>query len=413
MDEPLPFLTSDLPGTGGEFGRTEDDFLVEEIPLYALDGAGDHVWFRIEKRGIPTDEAVRRLARALGRPARDFGCAGRKDARAVTRQWLSLEHADPARLEGLVLGTVRVLEVARHRNKLKKGHLAGNRFTIVLRGVRPEARERAQAVLRTLSERGMPNFFGPQRFGALGQNHLVGAAALAGNFDTAIKRILGGPADPDREDASIALARRFFDEGDIDAAHRSWPGSRRTELTLLNCLRQGADPAQAWRRLPRQDTLFMLNSLQSALFNQCLARRVREIDRLWDGDLAFLHGRGAVFAVPNASAEQQRCRAFEISPSGPMFGHKMIAPDGLQAKIEADVLAASGISPADFAGPEGMRILGERRPLRVPLNDASVDSAGEGAIAVLFSLPAGSYATVAVREITKNSEQRESPPDEG
>ena len=96
-----PYLTSDIPGVPAAIKRRYEDFEVEEIPAYQPSGSGDHVYFRIEKAGLSTMRAVNDIARALGVPARNIGLAGLKDARAVTRQMLSLEHANADRVAAL------------------------------------------------------------------------------------------------------------------------------------------------------------------------------------------------------------------------------------------------------------------------------------------------------------------------
>ncbi len=172
----LPYATPDLPGSGGTLRAAAEDFRVDEVPAYLPSGAGPHLYVRIEKRGRTTPDALRALARALGVPERDAGYAGLKDRDAVTTQWLSFPAArdpDPAALEGPGL---RVLEVSRHANKLRAGHLRGNRFAIVVRGGDVE---RARAAAAALAARGLPNFFGPQRFGSEGRNAAVGRAVKA------------------------------------------------------------------------------------------------------------------------------------------------------------------------------------------------------------------------------------------
>src|SRR6266542_3400236 len=122
MTPELPFVTADLPGSGGTVRATPEDFRVDEVPAYLPSGAGPHLYVRIEKRGRTTRDAVRALAGALGVAERDAGFAGMKDKDAVTTQWLSFPVArdpDPASLAG---PGIRVLEVSRHANKLRTGH---------------------------------------------------------------------------------------------------------------------------------------------------------------------------------------------------------------------------------------------------------------------------------------------------
>ena len=406
----LPFITADRPGTGGRGPASDDDFRVEELPRVRPCGRGDHLYFEIEKRGIPTDAAVRALARHLGRKEREFGCAGLKDARAVTGQWLSLEGADEGDLDGLELagGRLRVRVLDRHTHKLKKGQSAGNRFRIVLRGTAPGAAAAARALLEELARRGVPNYFGPQRFGAKGDNHAVGAALAAGDFDRALAAFLGpGPAGA--ESALVEEARRRFAAGDLQGARAAFPASYRSERTVLAKMLERPDAKRAMGSLPRSMRIFMLHALQAAMFNACVAERIGELDRLWAGDLAWIHAKGAVFRVEDSSRVQPRADAFEVSPSGPLAGRRMAEPEGPQAAIEATAAAAFGIDPRRFA--EHMRpvVRGARRPLRVPIEEVDVADAdeGEGTLALSFRLPPGSYATVVLREVMK------SPPDAG
>lgn len=119
MDLDLPYLTAALPGIGGLLRASPDDFVVDELPAYEPCGEGEHTLARIEKRGLNTQDAVERIAHALGVPARDVGYAGLKDRHARTTQWISLPRVDPARALALELDGVRVLSADRHRNKIR------------------------------------------------------------------------------------------------------------------------------------------------------------------------------------------------------------------------------------------------------------------------------------------------------
>ena len=160
----LPFLTAELRGTGGTIKTREEDFVVEEIPLYAACGEGTHLYAYIEKKGMATIDALVQIARALNVPREQIGYAGLKDARAVTRQWISIEHTDPEKLRQLETSRIKVLQTSRHTNKLKLGHLAANRFVIRLRNCNmpvKEAMQHAQNIMVVLKHRGVPNFLGP------------------------------------------------------------------------------------------------------------------------------------------------------------------------------------------------------------------------------------------------------------
>ena len=164
-----PLLTADLPGTGGQ-RLGPDDFVVEEIAAYPPSGSGTHCFAWIEKRGLTTRAAIDRMAAALSVRPSDIGYAGLKDKQAVTRQWLSLPDVEPDRASALAWDDLRVLEASWHGNKLRTGHLRGNRFTVVLHDVRPDAARAARRVIDRITAAGLPNFYGPQRFGMHGDN---------------------------------------------------------------------------------------------------------------------------------------------------------------------------------------------------------------------------------------------------
>lgn len=165
-DATLPrALSDDAPAAAGPVAiRADvDDFRVDEEPLYLPSGAGEHLYLRIEKRGVSTPDLLRRLGRRFSLSERDIGVAGLKDARGASSQWVSVPAravADPRAVEEL--GPFVVLQAERHGNKLRMGHLAGNRFSIRLRGpVDVDALRRRASAL----SRGFPNAFGAQRFG--------------------------------------------------------------------------------------------------------------------------------------------------------------------------------------------------------------------------------------------------------
>lgn len=394
----LPCVTAGLPGTGGRVRVAPEDFEVEEVPAYRPCGAGDHVYARIRKRGIPTLEAIARIARALDVDRARVGYAGLKDARAVTTQTLSIERVDPARVASLQVDGVEVLEVERHGNKLKRGHLHGNVFRITIRDVGEDAASRAEQVLEVLKRRGLPNGFGPQRFGLAGTNDRLGAALWRGDGAAFFEVLLSGiPGDAGAE------ARRRFAAGDVAGARESLPPGCGSEARALRVLeRTRGEPDRALRGVDRRLADLFLNACQAGLFNEVLAARLETYDRLVDGDVAWIHRNGAVFDVPHAATEQERAAAFEISPSGPLFGPKCRPASGAEGAIEAAILAPHGLPAAPGARARAVR--GGRRPLRVPLEEVRVRGAEGGGLELRFGLPPGAYATTVLREVTKSPE---------
>jgi tRNA pseudouridine13 synthase len=160
--------------------RFDEDFVVTELPLQLPSGEGEHLWVDVEKRGANTAFVAQLLAQAAGVPARDVGHAGLKDRHAVTRQWFSLylPKGDTPDLTALRHPEFTVLAQHRHVRKLRPGDLQGNRFRILLREVEGD-RASIEARLRAVAARGVPNYFGAQRFGHDGGNVEQGRAMLA------------------------------------------------------------------------------------------------------------------------------------------------------------------------------------------------------------------------------------------
>ena len=163
-------LTSELPGTGGRIREQIEDFVVDEVPAYDASGEGEHTFVRVEKRGLTTDDVVRKLAGFVKTKPSAIGFAGRKDKYAVTTQWLSVPDTDPEVLETYTTEGLRVLEAKRHGHKLRTGHLKGNRFEIVVRDVVEDAIDRARVIVEQIEREGLPNLYGVQRFGDKGRN---------------------------------------------------------------------------------------------------------------------------------------------------------------------------------------------------------------------------------------------------
>lgn len=322
----------------GLYKVVPDDFVVEEIPAYEPSGDGSHVWMWVEKRGISTIDMLKEMSYQLGRHQKSFGIAGLKDAQSVSRQWVSMDLGDERECEDLDSDNFRVLDVSRHNNKLRLGHLRGNRFAIVLRDTKEGDLAIAQQNLAELEQVGVPNYFGEQRFGKRGANLDKGLEILRGD-------VMG-----------------------------------------------------AARRMPRRVFGLVLSAVQSEVFNRVIAKRVDRLGTVLDGDLATLHKNGATFTVEDPAQEQPRADALELSPSGPMPGPDMMVPSGEPLQIELEALAELDLKGTEFNDmPYGMAS-GERKPLRMPVHDASAGMVEDG-LQVRFALPKGGYATSVLREL--------------
>lgn len=335
----LPYLTADLPGTGGVLRAQPEDFVVDEVPAYPPSGAGDHVFVRIEKRGLNTAQAVQRIARALGVGERDIGVAGMKDRHAVTRQWLSLP--PPVTHEAALAFAdpdVRVLEAARHGHKLRTGHVRANQFVLRVRDAVPDAVDRARAILDVLARApGAPNWYGEQRFGRDGDNAARGRA------------IVLGTEKPPRD-----------------------------------------------RKLAR----LLVSSLQSELFNQWLVARMADglYARVLAGDVLHKSG-GGMFTCEDAATDEARLHAGELVVTGPMFGAAMRSAAGDAGAREDAILGAAGLTRDSFANVSRIAE-GTRRDASIQVGEAGV-AAIDGTLEVRFTLPGGAYATAVMREVMK------------
>jgi tRNA pseudouridine13 synthase len=396
-----PRLLPDFRPAPGLIKQDYADFVVEEIPLYEPGGSGTHTYFLLEKAGLSTMQAVADIARALNVRRRDIGYAGLKDARAVTRQWMSIEHVDPQRLSDLSLPRLSVLALAQHNNKLRLGHLTGNRFAIKVRQTEPERLAELQEALVTLGQEGTPNYFGRQRFGGRGDAWQIGRAVVRGELEDALDLVLGRASA--RDHGSIRKARQLYDHGKYAQAMRAWPRMFPDERRALKALQR--DPSRkrrAFLTIDQSLRRFYVSAYQSRLFNAILARRLpRGLRQLVQGDLAWIHPHGAVFEVSDPPAEQPRADAFEISPTGPLFGYRMTRPSGAPGEAEAQLLATEAITLEALRDPR-LRLKGARRPLRFQPRDTSISLGADARGAYLelrFTLPRGCYATSLLREL--------------
>jgi tRNA pseudouridine13 synthase len=395
----FPYLTSDIPGVGGLFKENAEDFEVTELPLYPPCGSGEHTYLLVEKKGLTTLEMLRRLARATGIPERELGYAGMKDARGITRQTVSVPKLAPAELLAVEVPGLRFLAAERHTNKLRLGHLAGNSFRIRLRQTGEGSLEQTVAALEVLRQRGVPNYFGEQRYGSQGNSAAVGRRLLQGDAEGAVRAIIGTPEAVRDQRWQEGIAA--FTRGDLAGALELLPPGCRTEREIIRTLLRR--PGE-WQRgvktvHPRLIALY-LSACQSELFDRVVAARIDSLDRVEAGDIACKHANGACFLVEEADEAGQRAASFEISATGPMFGRKMLLPQGAQAILEDGVLAAAGLCRELFSQEGPLRLEGERRPLRVSLGNPVVRRE-EDDLVLEFSLPKGAYATSVLREIMK------------
>ncbi|MEM7623190.1 MAG: tRNA pseudouridine(13) synthase TruD [Planctomycetota bacterium] len=412
---PARYMTDDLPGIGGVLKERPEDFIVEEIPLYEPSGEGEHIYLFVEKREMTGLELVGLLARHFGVKRGAIGYAGMKDKIAVTRQVISI-HTPGKKIEdfpSLEHAKVRVMWADYHANKLRRGHLAGNRFSIRVRGVSgATAALTANRVMRVLAREGVPDRFGGQRFGYLCNNHMVGRAMVSGAYADAMKLLLGPSA---RSPAYHAEAREHARAGRWAAARDAFPKGYRTERLVADALAKGATAEQAIRSLDTTVLGFYVSALQSAVFNRVLDERVTAgtAGELVVGDIAAgPGGNGRVPVTDGTLADTEldlagKLGRFELSPSGPLWGTTMDRAAGAVGEAEIAALAGVGLTPDDLAGAERLESEmsgGSRRPLRIGLKDIEVEGGMDehgSFVRCAFDLPRGAFATTVLGEVMK------------
>ena len=343
--ETLPYLSHPLRGIGGSLKTRPEDFRVEEIPAYEPSGEGEFLFVRIEKTGLNTQEAVHRLAAHCQIRADKVGTAGLKDRESVSIQTICLPATVAEKLDSFADSELKILDSQQHRNKLKTGHLKGNRFSILLREIDKSLDTRAKEIRSLILERGFPNYYGDQRFGHDGETLNQGFELLLGK-------------NPLRK---VPFAKRKF-----------------------------------LQRL-------CLSAVQSELFNRCLTRRLRDglLHQVMLGDLMQVVKTGGPFVVEEKlEEEQQRYERGNTVLTGPMFGPKMKQPTDEPAFREETVLYEAGLTPDDFKRNKKLT-QGTRRPYLIRLESLDI-TREEAGLRFEFELPKGVYATSLLREFMQS-----------
>ncbi|XTZ39218.1 tRNA pseudouridine(13) synthase TruD [Salmonella enterica] len=328
------------PAGSGVLKANPEDFVVVEDLGFAPDGEGEHILVRILKTGCNTRFVADALAKFLKIHAREVSFAGQKDKHAVTEQWLCARVPGNGMpdLSAFTLEGCKVLEYARHKRKLRLGALQGNNFTLVLREV--GKREDVEARLQAIAEKGVPNYFGAQRFGIGGSN-------------------------------------------------------------LLGALRWAQSEAPVRERNKRS---FWLSAARSALFNQIVSERLKKTDfnQVVDGDALQLAGRGSWFVATNEERAELQARvdakALMITASLPGSGEWGSQREALT--FEQNAIADAKELQALLARE---KVEAARRAMLLYPQQLSWEWWDDITVEIRFWLPAGSFATSLVRELINTS----------
>jgi len=346
----LPHAYGPPPSTG-TLKASPEDFCVDERLSFTPNGEGEHVLVRIEKIGENTEYVARQLARFAGVPAAAVAYAGLKDRHGRTSQWfcVSLPGRPEPDWPAFETPTLRLLEVTRNQRKLRRGAIAGNGFHITVRSLTGDREALAERLSRVAAQ-GVPNYFGPQRFG--------------------------------HDGANIGAALEMF---------------------------QGTDP----RRMPRHRRSLYLSAARSHLFNRMLAERVAagSWNRAIPGDVFMFSSGHSVFRGDAANPDiVERIERGEIHPAGTLWGEgdRLASEQALAVEDQALLDCEAFRTGLEQAG-----LRAATRPLRVRPVDLEWEFEQGDSLIVRFTLPSGAYATSVLREIVDTGIATLPEPDDG
>jgi tRNA pseudouridine13 synthase len=342
------------------FRQSPRDFVVDEIPLYPFSGEGEHLVLHVRKKNLSTWQMIDIFSNHLGIKGRDIGYAGLKDKNAQTKQYISLPRKFEAVLENFEHEGIKILSRTYHNNKIRVGHLKGNRFFIRLKKVNPTAAMKIKEALKMIKQYGMPNYFGFQRFGMDGENYKKGQAILAGTLKERNKKL-----------------SQFYVNSYQSYLFNGWLARRIQISKLIESF--GLDELGSVLPLSKEELVSM--------------KAQKHPFKLIHGDVMMHYPYGKIFHF-ESSEEVERFNKRDISVTGLLSGKRATRAEGLAESIENEFdTITDGIDGARRYGwifPE--EIEGEYKE-----NDAWFE--------LHFTLPKGCYATVLIEEIAKRAIQ--------
>lgn len=348
------------------FRQSPRDFVVDEIPLYPFSGEGEHLVLHVRKKNLSTWQMVDIFSNHLGIKGRDIGYAGLKDKNAQTKQYISIPKKFEAALENFEHEGIKILDRVYHNNKIRIGHLKGNRFFIRLKKVTPVAATKITQALRIIKRQGMPNYFGFQRFGIGGENYKKGQAILEGSLKERNKKL-----------------SQFYVNAYQSFLFNDWL-SRRIEISKM-VDGFGIDELLSVLPLPKEEILTM--------------KAQKHPFKLIHGDVMMHYPYGKLFNYEEES-EVERFEKKDISFTGLLSGKRATKATLLAGEIESSYdTITTGIDGARRYGwifPEECE--GEYKE-----NEAWYE--------LHFTLPKGCYATVLIEEIAKREIQSDEEQD--
>ena len=411
----VDYYITDSPGCGGVIKSCAEDFQVTEVFEELHYVGGRYLVLDVEKTNWDMHHLVREMARKLCISQKRFGWAGTKDKRAVTSQRISIMNLDESDLAKINLPDLKIKVLGRTNRAVALGDLLGNSFRIIIRDmICPDPAARMAGITQEIEkQRGVPNYFGVQRFGdSRPVTHKVGEALVRGKIEEAAFIYLALPF-PGELPRTREAREKLWVNRDIPAALKEFPEYLHYELAMLNFLGEHpGDYAHSFDVLSVNLKRLFVHAYQSYLFNRILSRRLAAampLHRAVEGDVVCFAKEG----LPNMDKVQKvtsenreaierlagRGRAFLTLP---IIGFETAIGEGAQGEMERAILSEEGISQENFKVLENPD-LGSRGTRRAALCHVKPQIRVEENLAELqFVLPKGSYATVVLREYMKS-----------
>jgi len=332
------------------FKPSSRDFSVEEVPLYEFSQEGEHLVLKVRKKDLTTWEMLDILSNFLGVAKKEFGYAGLKDKHAITTQYISMPKRIEEKLKNFSHPNIKILQKHYHNNKIRVGHLKGNKFWLRFKKVLDTQKDILESVLKWIETNGMPNYFGVQRFGNSGTNYLEGKALVEGKLKLRDKK-----------------KREFLISSYQSYLFNQWLAKRINLSILLESFKSA-------------EVESILN-LQKGSLNG--TKEQKNWFKLIDGDLYMHYPYGKVF-YEELSVASDRFIQKDISPTGLLAGKKVKLAKSVALNIEKEY---------NIDIKEG----GSRRYAWIFPEISSKKYIPQNAWYELeFYLPKGSYATVLV-----------------
>ena len=336
------------------FKQNKDDFVVTEIPLYEFTGEGEHIIVKLRKKDLSTWDALQILADSVGCKIRDIGYAGLKDKNAMTIQYISIPKQFEEKLNSFKHENIKILETTYHNNKLRIGHLKGNKFFIRLKRVSIMDSRKIEQVVSSIANYGIPNYFGFQRFGSYGDNHIKGQQIVEGKLKERKRNL-----------------KQMFLNAYQSSLFNSWL-SKRIEMSKLI---DSFEANEIYNKLNLPLDVVKEMKKQSHPF------------KMLPGELMSHYPFGKIFIAEELKEEADKFYNRDRVPTGLLPGKRVKQSDGLAFEVEKEF---------DKKTLED----GSRRFAWIFPGDIETNyKEDKNWFEISFSLPKGSYATQVISEI--------------